>query len=199
MVLFTYLWAEPFGDWLEASGAGRAGATIAVALILIDVAVTAGIVAHRYRTRYQTAIVTPRGTLIAEHDVGLAWNEALAFIETRTQPSDFVAVMPEGTSLDFMSGRRNPLREEIVTPGYLDGPNEARAIAQLDASRAPLVLITNRGTTEFGATAFGRDYATAMMQFVESRYELCAMFGPTRDPGLQIGERPFFIRAYCRR
>lgn len=199
MVLFTYLWAEPFGDWLEASGAGRAGATVAVALILIDLFVTAGIVAHRYRTRYQTAIVTPRGTMIAEQDVGRAWNEALAFIDEHTQPSDFVAVMPEGTSLDFMSGRRNPLREEIVTPGYLDGANEARAIAQLEASHAPLVLITNRGTKEFGATAFGRDYAQSMMRFVESRYEPCAMFGPKKDPTLQIGDRPFFIKAYCRR
>jgi hypothetical protein len=199
MVLFTYLWAEPFGDWLEASGAGRAGATIAVALILIDVAVTAGILAHRYRTRYQTSIVTSSGTLIAEHDVGQAWNEALAFIAARTQPSDFVAVMPEGTSLDFMSGRRNPLREEIVTPGYLDGPNEARAIGQLEASGAPLVLITNRATREFGASAFGRDYAREMWRFIEARYEPCAMFGPKKDPSLQIGDRPFFIRAYCRR
>ena len=199
MVLFTYLWAEPFGDWLEASGAGRTGATIAVALILVDVAATAGILAHRYRTRYQTPIVTPRGTLIAEHDVGQAWNEALAFIAARTRPSDFVAVMPEGTSLDFMSGRRNPLREEIVTPGYLDGPNEARAIGQLEASGAPLVLITNRATREFGATAFGRDYGQEMMRFIESRYEPCAMFGPKKDPGLQIGDRPFFIRAYCLR
>ena len=199
MVLFTYLWAEPFGDWLEASGAGRAGATIAVALILIDVVATAGILAHRYRTRYETPIVTSRGTLIAEHDVGQAWNEALGFIAARTQPSDFVAVMPEGTSLDFMSGRRNPLREEIVTPGYLDGPSEARAIGQLEASGAPLVLITNRATREFGATAFGRDYAREMMRFIESRYEPCAMFGPKKDPSLQIGDRPFFIRAYCRR
>ena len=199
MVLFTYLWAEPFGDWLEASGAGRAGATIAVALILIDVTVTAGILAHRYRTRYQTPIVTSRGTLIAEHDVGQAWNEALAFIAARTQPSDFVAVMPEGTSLDFMSGRRNPLREEIVTPGYLDGPNEGRAIRQLEASGAPLVLITNRATKEFGANAFGRDYAQEMWRFIESRYEPCAMFGPKKDPSLQIGDRPFFIKAYCRR
>jgi hypothetical protein len=199
MVLFTYLWAEPFGDWLEASGAGRAGATIAVALILIDLVATAGILAHRYRTRYQTPIVTSRGTLIAEHDVGQAWNEALAFIAARTQPSDFVAVTPEGTSLDFMSGRRNPLREEIVTPGYLDGPNEARAIRQLGASDAPLVLITNRATREFGAAAFGRDYAQELMRFIEARYEPCAMFGPKKDPSLQIGDRPFFIRAYCRR
>jgi hypothetical protein len=199
MVLFTYLWAEAFGEWLEASGAGRAGATIAVALILVDVVVTSAILVHRYRTRYQSAIVTARGTMITERDVGQAWNEALAFIEARTRPSDFVAVMPEGTSLDFMSGRRNPLREEIVTPGYLDGPNEARAIQQLDASGAPLVLITNRATREFGAAAFGRDYAREMMRFVESRYEPCAMFGPKKDPTLQIGDRPFFIRAYCRR
>ena len=198
IVLFTYLWAVPFGDWLESGGASRVGATIAVAMMLLDVVATAGILAYQYRVRYQIPVASERGTLIAEPDVGLAWNEALEFIQSHTTPSDFVAVFPEGSSLNFMSERRNPLREEITTPGYLDGPHEGRAIRQLEASAAPLVLITDRNTKEFGGfTAFGHDYATGMMRFIESRYQLCAVFGPRKDPGMQIGDRPFFIRAYC--
>lgn len=199
VVLFTYLWAVPFPDWLERHGARRLGGAIAVGLILLDVVITAGILAHRYRTRFPVAVTTDRGTMMAERDLGQAWNEALDYIGDHTARGDAVAVMPEGTSLDFLSGRRNPLREEITTPGYLDGPDEARAIRQLDAAQTSLVLITNRPTSEFGPKAFGRDYATGVMRWIEANYEVCAMFGPVKDPRLQIGDRPFFIRAYCRR
>jgi hypothetical protein len=199
VVLFTYLWAEPFPDWLERAGGRRVAGTVAVWLILLDAVVTAGILTHRYRSRYQVAITTERGTMVAERDVGQAWNEALQFIEGHTAAGDAVSVMPEGTSLDFLSGRRNPLREEITTPGFLDGPAEARAIARLEDSRTPLILITNRPTGEFGSKVFGRDYSVSLMRWIEAAYDMCAMFGPVKDPNLHVGDRPFFIKAYCRR
>ncbi len=198
VVLFTYVWHEPFGDWLERRGSGRLGASIAVWLIIADAVATGGLLAYRYRTRYQTEIRTSRGTMVAEQDVGQAWREAIHFIATRTAPAAPVAVLPEGTSLDFLTDRRNPLREEITTPGLIEGRFEWEAIARLAASRAPLVLLTNRPTSEFGAPVFGRDYAVALMRWVEEHYDLCAVFGPVKRPGLQIGDRPFFIRAYCR-
>jgi len=107
--------------------------------------------------------------------------------------------VPEGTSLNFLSGRRNPLREEIITPGYLDAASEERAIQQLRDARTALILIPNRSTTEFGRTAFGRDYCQRLMRWIETHYTPCAIFGPVKDVGLQIGDRPFFIRAYCAR
>ena len=137
--------------------------------------------------------------MIAPPDVGQAWNEALAYIDGHTRPGDSVAVMPEGTTLDFLSGRRNPLREEITTPGFLDAAGEARAIRQLQDARTGLILIANRPTREFGPAAFGRDYCQQLMRWIEVHYAACAIFGPVKDPGLQIGDRPFFIRAYCRR
>jgi len=129
--------------------------------------------------------------------VGQAWNEALAYIERNTQPGDAVAVMPEGTSLDFLSGRRNPLREEITTPGFLDAAGEARAIRQLQEAHTDLIMITNRSTAEFGPAAFGRDYCQQLMRWIDAHYTVCAMFGPVKDRNLRIGDKPFFIRAYC--
>jgi len=49
----------------------------------------------------------------------IGFEQALNLIALRTAPDDFVSVMPEGTSLNFLSGRRNPLHDEIVTPGFL--------------------------------------------------------------------------------
>src|SRR5205085_5834994 len=199
VMMFTYGWVGPFAAIFKDRRARRLARNIALGLILADVAVTAGLLAYRFRARNTTAIATPRGTIIAVPDVGQAWNEALAYVEQHTTPAEAIAVMPEGTSLNFFTGRRNPLREEITTPGFLDEAGEERAIRQLRDADTKLILITNRKTSEFSAAVFGRDYCQHLMQWVEQNYEPCAMFGPDKNPGLQIGDRSFFIRAYCRK
>jgi hypothetical protein len=134
--------------------------------------------------------------MIALPDVGESLNEAIAFINRETAPGQPVAVMPEGTSLNFFTERPNPLREEITTPGFLDLVGERRAIERLSASDTRLVLITNRATPEFGPAVFGRDYCQTLMRWIEENFEQCAVFGPNHSPDLQIGDRTFFIRAY---
>jgi hypothetical protein len=197
VVIFTYLWGEPFARLFRDARAGRTARTIALVVILGNAVVTAGLLAYRYQTRNTAVIATARGTMITAPDVGQAWNEALAYIDQHTRPGDAVAVMPEGTSLDFLSGRRNPLREEITTPGFLDAAAEARAIRQLAEAHTDLILIPNRPTTEFGPVAFGRDYNQRLMQWIDAHYTICAMFGPGQDAKLDIGDKRFFIRAYC--
>jgi hypothetical protein len=197
VLIFTYLWGEPFADRFRDARAGRMARTIALVFLVANAVVTAGLLAYRYRTRSTVAVATARGTMITEPDMGHAWNEALAYIDQHTRPGDAIAVMPEGTSIDFLSGRRNPLREEITTPGFLDAAAEARAIRQLEEARTDLILITNRPTTEFGPVAFGRDYNQQLMQWIDAHYTVCAMFGPVKDASLQIGDKRFFIRAYC--
>ena len=107
--------------------------------------------------------------------------------------------MPEGTSLNFLSGRRNPLREEIVTPGYLDAASEERAIRQLRDARTASSSFPIGRRPSSAVQAFGRDYCQRLMRWIETHYTPCAIFGPVKDVGLQIGDKPFFIRAYCAR
>jgi hypothetical protein len=197
VVVFTYLWVGPFADALPDLAARRVARSIAIGLLLASAIGSAAVLAYRYRRANTVAVSTARGTLVAPPEVGAAWNGALEFIASHTRPDDPIAVLPEGTSLAFLSGRRNPLREEIVTPGFLDAAGEARAIDALDRSRTRLVLIVNRATREFGAEAFGRDYNQHLMQWIDAHYTPCATFGAP-DPRLQIGDKPFFVRAYCR-
>ncbi len=199
VVLFTYLWVGPFAGRLRDEYAAGVARTIAVTLIALSAIINGGVLAYRYRSRNTAPIASARGTIIAEPDIAQAFNEALAYIDRHTGPDDAVAVMPEGTAIDFLSGRKNPLREEIITPGYLDAEGEARAIRQLQDARTALILIPNRPTTEFGPKVFGRDYYRRLMQWIDTNYTTCAIFGPAKDPGLEIGDRRYFIRAYCPR
>lgn len=197
VVVFTYIWVGPFADALRDPAARRVARTIALSLLLVSAIGTAVVLAYRYRRSDTVAVSTARGTLIVPPATGTAWNDALAFIEARTRPGDPIAVFPEGTSLTFLSGRRTPIREEIVTPGFLDEAGEARAMRALEQSDTRLILIVNRATREFGAESFGRDYCQRLMQWIDARYTRCATFG-AQDPSLRVGDKPFFVRAYCR-
>jgi hypothetical protein len=199
VILFTYAWVCPFAALFRDRNVSRAVRGIALGLILADVVATAPLLAYRFRNRNTHPVSTARGTIIAVPDLGQAFNEAIGFITDETRPGESVAVMPEGTSLNFLTGRPNPLREEITTPGYLDESGEERAIGQLESSNTRVVLMANRATSEFGAPVFGRDYCRRLFGWVEQNFEHVATFGPSKDASLQIGDKTFFIHAYRKR
>ncbi|HXG63755.1 MAG TPA: glycosyltransferase family 39 protein [Blastocatellia bacterium] len=199
VILFTYLLAYTLPGLFDDRRARVYARKIAIILVMLDVVGTAGLLAYRYRAKNSYEISTARGTMVTLPDLGKAFDDAIRFINHETAPTDYVAVMPEGTSLNFFTGRPNPLREEIVTPGFLDGRGEERAIRQLAERNTQLVLITNRATPEFGARTFGVDYCRRLMGWVEENYEPVAVFGPGQNPDPQIGDKTFFIRAYRRK
>ncbi|HKA21920.1 MAG TPA: hypothetical protein VKN18_26825 [Blastocatellia bacterium] len=199
VIMFTYAWVNPFADMFRQSDTRRLARNIAVALLMLDVAITASLLSFRFRDRNTSPIRTARGTIIAIPDLGKAITDAISFIDRETEPGEPVAVMPEGTSLNFFTDRPNPLREEITTPGYLNEEGEERAILQLQQSNTRLVLVANRATSEFGAEAFGKDYCKTLMAWIEQNFEPCAIFGVDQERNQQIGDKAFFIRAYRKR
>ena len=146
VILFTYGWAQPFADLFRDGKTRRLARNIAIGVILADAVLTAGLLSIRYRDKNTYLLKTDRGTMLAVPDLGQSMSEAITFVKRETNDGDPVAVMPEGTSLNFFTGRPNPLREEITTPGYLDEAGEARAIKQLIDSNTKLILLTNRAT-----------------------------------------------------
>ena len=199
VILFTYAWIHPFANLFSNISTRQLARKLAIALIFLDVGITAGLLSFRFRDRNTYALNTDRGTIIAIPDLGQSIDEAISFINRETVTGEPVAVMPEGTSLNFFTDRPNPLREEITTPGYLDRDGEERAIRRLIESNTRYVLVANRATSEFGADAFGRDYCQTLMQWIDQNFEACAIFGRDHNPNLQIGDKTFFIRAYKKR
>lgn len=199
VILFTYAWAHSLARLFRDRDAGHLASKIGVAIILADVVLTAGLLSFRYRDRNTFFLNTDRGTMVAVPDLGQAMNEAISFVKRETAEGESIAIMPEGTSLNFFTGRPNPLREEITTPGYLDRKGEERAIQQLIKSNTRFVFVANRATWEFGPQEFGRDYCTTLMKWINQNFDQVAMFGPDHNPSLSIGDKTFFIRAYRKR
>lgn len=198
ILLFVYLWLEIFPLFLPDAVArlrARQLAAVALSLAVLATAVTLSV---RYRRKFTYPLVTARGTWRTSPELGTAFDQARTFLEAWTAPGDAVAVVPEGTSLLFLTDRRNPLRDEILTPGFLDREGEERATRDLRDSRTAVVLVANRVTAEFGEPAFGADYDRALMSWIERNYAVCGTFGTRPDPKLPFGSPVFFIRGYCR-
>jgi hypothetical protein len=121
--------------------------------------------------------------------------QTLAFLAGQARPGDTVATFPESGFFNFVTGLRNPLRENLILPGALDAAGENEVVARLDRERPRFILVCHRPTAEFGTGPFGRGYAVHLWEEVERRYEQTASFGPPPRPG----RRPqWFVRAYQR-
>jgi len=197
MLFFIYFWIVILPLFLPDSPSRLYARRMISVILCIAVSVTAITLSVRYRRKFSYPLVTSRGTWFTSPDLGVAFAQAYNFIKRNTAPGDPVAVIPEGTSLLFFSNRRNPLREEIIIPGFLDLAGEEQTIDALRNSRTALILVANRTTPEYGENAFGVDYNRRLMSWIEQTYQVCGVFGSNVGPNPEMGSRTFFIRAYC--
>jgi|GEM_PF-1085081 len=144
---------------------------------------------------HSVRLETPAGSLRLPWQQANAVTGTLDYLAGRARPGDALAGFPEGGFFNFTTGMRNPLREDQIFPGVLDSEREAAAVARLLADPPRFVLLANRPTSEYGARAFGKDYAVELWSAVASRYSLAASLGNAREDA-PIGARRFFIRVY---
>jgi hypothetical protein len=173
----------------------RRARQIVVALFVMALTAATGVIAYRYGTGNYVALHTARGTARLPASESAAFAGALDFIARHTHQGEYVAALPEGSSLNFLADRPAPLRYEILTPGFLTAAGEQHAIAQLTAKRVALILLLNRPTREFGCPAFGRDCYRILGGWIDANYEPIAAFGERANARSQIGDPRFFIKA----
>lgn len=168
---------------------------IGLMLLSLWLGITIVVFGVRYRKTFPTLLTAPHGKLYATAATAPAAQEAIEFLIANSTPNDAVAVLPEGSSLAFLAGRRMPLRHQIFIPDFMDAQEEQRAIAMLASVK--YVLLTNRPMREFGREAFGRDYYQAMGQAIADQFRLVKVCSSGQD--LAIGAPQFFIKIYERK
>lgn len=200
LILFYYLFVSVLPAavrrWTQDESSAHRAWLIGRGLMLLMFAATAIVFGVRYRKNFNYEIVAPRGHLFAPRVTGPAIEEALDFITTSTQPGEAIAVLPEGSDLAFLTGRRIPLRHQILIPGLMSERDEQAAIARLRQDRVRYVLIVNRPMREFGLEAFGRDFYTHLGGWIEANYRLAKVCGAAEAPQVQIGDTRFFIKVF---
>jgi hypothetical protein len=174
----------------------RRAAIAILAVLILGMAINS---TYRFRSRNTYQVSAPRGTLITEPPIGQPLAAAIRFVGQHTAPNDEVLTLPQATSINFLSERRYPLREEIVHPGFLTGEQETDAIERLEARRVPLILVVNLLTPEFRDRVFGVDYNQDLMRWITEHYRPVARFDSDYSRNARFGDQLFFILAYERK
>ncbi len=198
LILFCYLfWGilpNAIERWTNDSASERRTRIFGQALLVITIlagAVTFGV---RYRKNFSVEIRAERGHFFAPGVTGREISETLDFIRNSTLPNDAIAILPEGSDLAFLTGRRMPLRHQILIPGLMSEQDEQEAIRRLQNDRVQYVLIVNRPMREFGQEAFGRDFYAQLGGWIEANYGVAKVCGSTLSDNPQIGDSGFFIK-----
>jgi hypothetical protein len=199
VVIYFYLLFHVALNWLLPTSAWRTWARksaigLSIALFLI---MAVGYISIS-RSHKSFKVCTQRGCFFTLPEFGAPLVEAIQFVRQRTGPQEQVAVLPQGTMINFLASRPYPLREEIIVPGFVTGAEEEEVIIRLDESRASVVMLINFPTPEYLDRGFGVDYNQKLMRWVTERYHLDAMFSIHNNRELQFGDREFFIKAYVR-
>ena len=140
-------------------------------------------------------IDSEKGTLqFVNADRAKRCKELIDFLNINTGERETLVVFPEGLGINFFSGRENPLYFNMYLPLDLArGDIVDRIISEMENKEIDYVALTQRDTTEYGYPAFGKDYATEIMQYISENYILYKQFGPfpftTREYGIALFKR----------
>jgi hypothetical protein len=200
LIIYVWLLVDQLPRFLLATDTSRLGARHS-AMVMGVVVLVVLMYAHFWaaRTLRVFEISAPRGTLLTTPNLGRPVADAIRFVHEHTAPGEYLGSLPQGSSVNFLAERPNPLREEIINPGLLTPDREADAIHRMAALRVRMILVSNLLSLEYGATAFGVDYNRRFMQWVETNYHPIATFSNNQGgTELRFGAPTFFIRAYER-
>lgn len=170
----------------------RRASAIIVSLLVIGMAVGS---ITRYQRHNTFEVTSARGEFKTRAEIGVPMAAAIEYVKEHTSPDDLVLTLPQGTSINFLTERRYPFREEIVHPGFL---SDEEAIRRLQEKRVRLILVVNLLTPEFEDRVFGADYFTEFWGWINSNYHQVARFESANSRGAHLGDQPFFILAFER-
>jgi hypothetical protein len=138
---------------------------------------------ERYLAK-QFAIHTPQGTLLDHNpDRAAILNTFIATVSAggggRTDRT--LAVLPEGVTLNYLTGLPTTLSFHTFTPPETADPRIDAQIAREIAERGPdLVAIVSRDLREFGSEGIGIDYDPLVMSALREHYRPAAKWNLPR-------------------
>ncbi|MDP8229922.1 MAG: hypothetical protein P9L93_02335 [Candidatus Gorgyraea atricola] len=133
---------------------------------------------YRYKNRTMK-ISSPRGAMLV-HPGYYRCKQLVEYLRKNTDPSDKLAVFPEGLTINFLSERDSPLHQYAFLPLLISlTPDcEKNLSKELEDKDVKYVVILRRLTSEYGAARFGMDYAQDIMRYLADHYVIEKQFGP---------------------
>jgi hypothetical protein len=144
--------------------------------------------AAQYRDDPRVPVPGTGGMLSASRETVRGIEETAAAVHERARPGDGLVVLPEGQLVNALTRLPDPLRYQLLIPGYLTDDNEPEVLAELERTSPRFLLLWPRSTAEYGKPRFGEDYGRRILAWIEARYD-----GPTR-PARRLDARLYVRR-----
>jgi hypothetical protein len=119
----------------------------------------------------------------------------ISFVRAQTAAGKRVLILPEFPMLYVMGGTESPSRYYELVPGMIDSAGEKQLIAEAESQQVEYVIITNRGTFEYGYPYFGLDWGKDIYRWIDSNFEQSGEFGKFE----RAKDAPFAALLYKRR
>jgi hypothetical protein len=104
--------------------------------------------------------------------------QAVDWIAKNTPPDATLAVLPEGTTINYLCRRVNPTPCLDWTPTVLSVFGQMNMTAAFEKNPPDYILLVERDTSEFGVGYFGQaGYATDLMQWIDKNYQPVRLIG----------------------
>lgn len=147
--------------------------------LLIAGLVIASVPNYRVRIDPADMLVTPRGKIgIYPHQKAAPYREMLAFFESAKAKGQSVMVLPEDTTIYFLSDLSAPSRFYELTPGVIaPGRVTESYLRDLDRAKVDYIVLTNRPSAEYGVPYFGIDFDQPVQHWIDSHYEIIGQIG----------------------
>ncbi len=172
-----------FFEWLPANGIySRHAARLAI-IPVVAIAVQFLWIENRVLSTKIHAVPTTRGVFY-EADAGRA-AVIRAFLErARAERAQSLLVIPEGLTLNYLSGILSPSAFHTFTPVETADPAiEAQIIADLAAHPPQYIAVVTRGVSDFGFRGFGADYDQRLAAIIRQHYAPVAHW---REPSFEL-------------
>ena len=138
--------------------------------LIVCAAVILGIKNVQALSLKKEKILTPKG-IVYTYQKNSAIKKAVEFVERKTEKDDTVLVLPEGLSVNVLTGRKSDNKFYSLIPLYVEIFGEDLIIERFKKTLPEYILITNYDTSNYYYTSFGNDYAEEIYRFISNNYE----------------------------
>jgi hypothetical protein len=127
-------------------------------------------------------LVTEHGTILASTQTTEQYRTAIALMKKESAAGRMVLVVPEDTSLYFLSGTEAPARLYFLTPGMLTpGKMTQEMLREIDHGQVRYILWSNRSFPDYGAPRFGTDFDQTLGNYLTTHYRDVGPLIPDAD------------------
>ena len=102
---------------------------------------------------------------------GKAVDILLGQIERVMAPEDDFIMLPEGTLVNYLSRRKNPVKYTSFLPSDMTIYGEETILSAIRENPPDFVIFISRDTIEYGAHYLGQDYGHRLFAFITAGYE----------------------------